>query len=261
MNEIPNITGGAVGNVNGGVIPNGVVNNANPIPNARVGNAAIPTLNINEGPRIIPTIDPPVIRDTQQSLIRSLAPPVFTNPDGSLKYPTLRVPTQAEFDEAVRAEKQAQEDEKAEKSRGLPDAPAPFIPPAVVTPPVKEVKQDEPPPVELPKSNLGVPVIEVPIIGEVPIPPKDQVLLAGTTATASVAAALIGKSLVEWMVKKLKPIVQQILIRGKKLLNRDLTPYELQLYFASELDKKNLKLLKKEWKEEKKSQYKKAHDK
>jgi hypothetical protein len=123
MNEIPNITGGAVGNVNGGVIPNGVVNNANPIPNARVGNAAIPTLNINEGPRIIPTIDPPVIRDTQQSLIRSLAPPVFTNPDGSLKYPTLRVPTQAEFDDAVRAEKKAQEDEKAEKSRGLPDAP------------------------------------------------------------------------------------------------------------------------------------------
>ena len=261
MNEIPNITGGAVGNVNGGVIPNGVVNNANPIPNARVGNAAIPTLNINEGPRVISTIDPPVIRDAQQSLIRSLAPPVFTNPDGSLKYPTLRVPTQAEFDEAVRAEKQAQEDEKAEKSRGLPDAPAPFIPPAVVTPPVEEVRQDETPPVELPKPETGIPIIEVPLLGPVPVPPKEQVILAGTTATASVAAALVGKSLVEWMVKKMKPIVQQILIRGKKLLNRDLTPYELQLYFASELDKKNLKLLKKEWKEEKKSQYKKAHDK
>jgi hypothetical protein len=117
MNEIPNITGGAVGNVNGGVIPNGVVNNANPIPNAQVGNAAIPTLNINEGPRVISAIDPPVIRNAQQSLIRSLAPPVFANPDGSLKYPTLRVPTQAEFDDAVRAEKKAQEDEKAEKSR------------------------------------------------------------------------------------------------------------------------------------------------
>jgi hypothetical protein len=260
MNEIPNITGGAVGNVNGSVIPNGVVNNANPIPNAQVGNAAIPTLNINEGPRVISAIDPPVIRDAQQSLIRSLAPPVFTNPDGSLKYPTLRVPTQAEFDEAVRAEKQAQEDEKAEKSRGLPDAPTPFIPPAVVTPPVEEVRQDETPPVELPKSNLGVPVIEVPIIGEVPIPPKDQVLLAGTTATASVAAALIGKSLVEWMVKKLKPIVQQILIRGKKLLNRDLTPYELQYTLLLKRDKlKNLlNYLAKEKKEEKKlSQYKK----
>jgi hypothetical protein len=153
MNEIPNITGGAVGNVNGGVIPNGVVNNANPIPNARVGNAAIPTLNINEGPRIISTIDPPVIRDAQQSLIRSLAPPVFTNPDGSLKYPTLRVPTQAEFDEAVRAEKQAQEDEKAEKSRGLPDAPAPFIPQAVVTPPVEEVSKMKPPQLNCPNQR------------------------------------------------------------------------------------------------------------
>jgi len=111
------------------------------------------------------------------------------------------------------------------------------------------------------KIYLGVPVIEVPIIGEVPVPPKEQVILAGTTATASVAAALIGKSLVEWMVGKMKPIIQQILIRGKKLLNRDLTQYELQLYFTAELDKKNLKLLKKEWKEEKKSQYKKAHDK
>jgi hypothetical protein len=47
----------------------------------------------------------------------------FDYTDPSIKYPTLRVPTQAEFDEAVRAEKQAQEDEKAEKSRGLPDAP------------------------------------------------------------------------------------------------------------------------------------------
>ena len=264
MNEIPNIGGGAVGNVNGGVIPNGVVNNANPIPNARVGNAAIPTLKINEGPRVIPTIDPPVIRDTQQSLIRSLAPPVFTNPDGSLKYPTLRVPTQAEFDEAVRAEKQAQEDEKSEKSRGLPDAPTPFIPPAVVTPPVEEVRQDETPPVELPKPETGIPIIEVPLLGPVPVPPKEQVILAGTTATASVAAALIGKSMVEWMVAKMKPIIQQLLVRGKKLLNKDLTHYETQVYFAFEKSvslKKINKLLKNEQKKEKQRQYKEFHNK
>jgi hypothetical protein len=137
------------------------------------------------------------------------------------------------------------------------------IPPQVLvpTPPIEEVKNVETPPVELPKSNLGVPVIEVPIIGEVPIPPKEQVILAGTTATASVAAALVGKSLVEWMVKKMKPIVEQLFVKGKKLLNKDLTPYELQLYFTSELDKKNLKLLKKEWKKEKIDQYKKAHEK
>jgi hypothetical protein len=109
-----------------------------------------------------------------------------------------------------------------------------------------------------------VPVIEVPIVGEVPIPPKEQVILAGTTATASVAAALVGKSLVEWMVNKMKPIVQQLFVRGKKLLSRDLTPYELQIFFAFEKSqslKKVNKLLKKEQKNQKKEQYKKFHSK
>ena len=240
MNEIPNINANAQINANG-----------------------IPVIGINNSPSIIPTINPPVVQQAPQALIRSLEVPIIRYTDTSIKYPTLRVPTQEEFDEAVRAEKKAQEDEKAEKSRGLPDTPViPPIPQVLVpTPPTDEVKNVETPPVEFTKPDTGIPIIEVPLLGPVPVPPKEQVILAGTTATASVAAALIGKSLVEWMVKKLKPIVQQILIRGKKLLNRDLTPYELQLYFASELDKKNLKLLKKEWKEEKKSQYKKAHDK
>ena len=243
MSDISSINTGGIGNIK---------NNTNQIPNVGiVGNS------------IVPSLEPPVVTSTPQPLIRSLELPVFQAPDTSLKYPIINVPTQEEFDAAVRAEKKAQEDEKQEKSRGLPDTPAiPPIPQVLVpTPPVEEVKNAQTPPVELPKSNLGVPVIEVPIIGEVPIPPKEQVILAGTTATASVAAALIGKSLVEWMVGKMKPIVQQIFIRGKKLLNKDLTDYELQLYFTSELDKKNLKLLKKEWKEEKKSQYKKEHDK
>ena len=251
MNEIPNI--------GGSVIPNGVINNANPIANKQINANGIPQIGINDGPRIIPTIDPPVIRDAQQSVIRSLSPPVFSNPDGSLQYPTLRVPTQAEFDEAVRAEKKAQEDEKAEKSRGLPDTPAPFIPPAIVTPPAEEVKQDETPPVE-----TGIPIIEVPIVGPIPVPPKEQVILAGTTATASVAAALIGKSMVEWMVKKMKPIINQLFVRGKKLLNRDLTPYELQVFFAFEKEtqmKKVSKLLAKEKKAEKLRQYKKFYNK
>ena len=252
MNEIPNI--------GGGVIPNGVINNANPIANKQINANGIPQIGINNGPRIIPTIDPPVIRDAQQSVIRSLSPPVFSNPDGSLQYPTLRVPTQAEFDEAVRAEKQAQEDEKAEKSRGLPNAPViPPIPQVVVPPPAQEVPNVQTPPVE-----TGIPIIEVPILGPIPVPPKEQVILAGTTATASVAAALVGKSVVEWLVAKMKPIVQQIFVRGKKLLNRDLTPYELQIYFAFQKEdklKKVTKLLAKEKKAEKLRQYKEFYNK
>ena len=233
------------------------------IPN--IGANGIPNINNLGGPSIVPTINPPVVQQTPQALIRSLEVPIVRYTDTTIKYPTLRVPTQEEFDEAVRAEKRAQENEAAEKQRGLPDAPV-VLPPRVFipTPPADEGKNDQTSPVELPKSNLGVPVIEVPIIGEVPVPPKEQVILAGTTATASVAAALIGKSLVEWMVKKMKPIIQQLFVRGKKLLNRDLTPYELQIYFAFQKEdklKKVTKLLAKEKKAEKLRQYKEFYNK
>ena len=102
------------------------------IPN--IGANAIPNINNLGGPSIIPTINPPVVQQAPQALIRSLEVPIVRYTDTSIKYPVLRVPTQEEFDEAVRAEKRAQEEERQEKSRGLPDAPAPFIPPAVVTP-------------------------------------------------------------------------------------------------------------------------------
>ena len=66
------------------------------------------------------------------------------------------------------------------------------------------------------------------------------------------------------MVNKMKPVVQQVFVRGKKLLNRDLTPYELQVYFTFEKTaslKKVNKLLKKEQKKEKQEQYKKFNQK
>jgi hypothetical protein len=238
MSEIPTINPNGIDNIK---------NNANQIPKVGiVGNS------------IIPSLEPPVVVSTPQPVVRGLELPVFQAPDTTIKYPVIRVPTQEEFDAAVRAEREKEEEEE-QKNRGLPDS-KPILPQVQQVLPQQEKPQNTEflPPVN---TNLGVPVIEVPIIGEVPIPPKEQVMLAGTTATASVAAALIGKSFVEWMVKKFKPVVQQMFIGGKKLLNKDLTPYELQLFFAAELDKKNLKLLKKEWKKEKVSQYKKTHNK
>ncbi len=238
MSEIPTINTGGIGNIQ---------TNTNQIPNIGIS-----------GPSIISAIDPPVVQSTPQPVTRGLELPIIQLPDTSIKYPVIRVPTQEEFDAAVRAERKKQEEEEEQKSRGLPDTIARIIPPQIqqVLP-----EQEKPESISIPPVNLGVPVIQVPIIGEVPIPPKEQVMLAGTTATASVAAALLGKSFVEWMVKRLKPILKQLYLRGKVLFKKDLTPYELQLFFAAELDKKNIKLLKKEWKKEKASQYKKAHDK
>ena len=225
-----------------------------------IGSNGIPKVGIG-GPSIIPAIDPPVVYSAPNPVSRGITLPVFTAPDPSIKYPVINVPTQEEFDAAVKAEKQKQQEEREEKTRGLPDA-KPVVPQIQV--PVVDKQDNRIISDDAPKTNLGVPVIEVPIVGQVPIPPKEQVILAGTTATASVAAALIGKSLVEWMVKRLQPIINQLVVRGKKLLNKDLTPYELQVYFAFEKTaslKKVNKLLKKEGKKEKQRQYKEFHNK
>ena len=207
----------------------------------------------------VPRVEVPVVRQLEPPVftppsIRSLQKPVVEVPSANLPYyEQLDVPTMEQWKQMVEGQKQNEEkkDEIEEKSRQLPSPAAPQIP-AVQTP--ESVQQQVIPP---PTTNLGVPVIEVPLIGEVPIPPKEQVLLAGTTATASVAAAIVGKSLVEWMVGKMKPIVQQIYIQAKKRLHRDLTPYELQVDFAAQLDlkKKIVKAFQKELKLQKKEQY------
>jgi hypothetical protein len=213
-----------------------------------------------DGPPIIPTIEPPVTRRTERSVSHGLALPIINVPNPTLNYPVIDVPTQEEFDAAVRAEQKKKEEAQEEKTRGLPDAKPPVIPQVQV--PVQETKDNRNNSDQAPtNTNLGVPVIEVPIVGEVPVPPKEQVILAGTTATASVAAALVGKSLVEWMVGKMKPIVQRIFAQAKKALSKDLTDYELQLFFAYEHQKKLNKTLKKEFKKQKLEQHKKYYDK
>ena len=238
------------------------VNNANQITNIGINANQVQNIGVN-GPSIIPTINPPVNRSVEVPVVRGMELPVILMPDTRIKYPTIDVPTQEEFDAAVKEEQKKQEkEEERDKPRGLPDT-KPVVPqiqiPVENSQDNRNISDDTPT-----NTNLGVPVIEVPIIGEVPVPPREQVILAGTTATASVAAALVGKSFVEWMVAKMKPIVQQIFVRGKKLLNRDLTPYETQVFFAFEKSaslKKVNKLLKKEQKKDKQRQYKEFHEK
>ena len=76
--------------------------------------------------------------------------------------------------------------------------------------------------------------IEVPLVGEVPVPRSSEIVLAGTTAMAATAAALLGKSIVEWLVKKLKPLVKKIYLKIKERLGKQFTDYELQQFFNFE---------------------------
>ena len=210
-------------------------------------------------PPIIPYLSEGSNRLPEKPVIRGLTLPIIDVPNPTLRYPVIDVPTQEEFDAAVKAEQKKKEEEKEEKSRGLPDS-KPVLPQVQV--PVQNSQDNR----NLSdqgnqNSNLGVPVIEVPLIGQVPVPPKEQVILAGTTATASVAAALVGKSLVEWLVKKFKPVVERIFAQINKMRKKDLTEYEIQLIFAYEHQKKINKLLKKDQKKQKLDQYKKANSK
>jgi hypothetical protein len=216
---------------------------------------------MNEIPEIIvPRVEVPVIRQLEPPVllppsIRTLQKPVVEVPSANIPYyEPIDVPTMEQWKQMVEGQNTQEEkkEEEQTKDRQIPPPPPPQIPAVQAPEPVQQQVVTPPP-----TTDLGVPVIEVPLIGEVPIPPKEQVLLAGTTATASVAAAIVGKSLVEWMVKKMKPIVQQMYVQAKKRLHRDLTPYELQVDFAAQLDlkKKVLKTFQKELKQQKKEQY------
>ena len=228
------------------------------------------SISINGGPSIIPTIDPPIIQNSPQSLIRQLDVPVFRFTDPSIKYPTLDVPTQEEFNSAVNAErKKQQKEEEEEKTRKLSDTPSiPKIPQIIVG---QTPQSDVVTGANTPLTQLGAEVnqtvmgeIQVPILGKVPIPTNKEVALAGTTAMAATAAALLGKSAVEFLLKFFKPIANQFWVRGKKLLNRDLTPYETQILFTFDKEvkmKKIAKLLKKEQKAEKLRQFKDFYNK
>jgi hypothetical protein len=199
-----------------------------------------------------PRVDVPVIRNLEPPPIlvpinRTLPIPVVDVPlEGIPQYEPIDAPTTEQFRRMVNAQQEPKKEEEIQdKPRALPDLKgiADVLSQVSQTPQQTQVAPSVP--------KIDAPTITVPYIGTIPVPSTETVVLSGTTATASVAAALIGKSLVEQLVKVLKPIIEQTFVRGKQLLNRDLTPYETQLLFAAELDKKTLKLLKKEQKVEK----------
>ena len=204
----------------------------------------------------IPKVEVPVIRNLEPPPIlvpinRKLPIPVVDVPlEGIPQYEPIDAPTTEEFRKMINAQQEPKkEEELQDKPRALPDLKG-ITDALKQVPQVPQVSQPQEQ-VALPVPKIDSPTITVPYIGAIPVPSTETVVLSGTTATASVAAALIGKSLVENMVKALKPPIQQVFVRGKQLLNRDLTPYETQLLFSMELDKKTSKLLKREQKAEK----------
>ena len=87
---------------------------------------------------------------------------------------------------------------------------------------------------DMPPPKAERPVISLPGGGEVPMPTNSEVALAGTTAIAATIAALLGKSLVGFLVKLLKPVVKKTILKTKEALGVRFTHLEEQQYFELE---------------------------
>lgn len=176
-------------------------------------------------PPVIEGLRPPVI-DFPTVTIPSYEPPVLV--------PTPVVPTPGPIRSPASGTEEEQEEEEEDE------------------------KEEETETIILPDPTVGRPVVEVPFVGTIPLPTTSEVGLAGTTAVAATAAALIGKSMVETLVKRFKPLVKKIMLKLKERGKNRFTDYELQLYFELEgkvpEQKSVAKRLKKEFGDSKRSQ-------
>ena len=169
-----------------------------------------------DGPSIIPTIEPPVVRGVDAPIVRGLALPVFEMPDPSFKYPTIDVPTQEEFDAAVRAEKEKQAQEKAERSRGLPDStPPPQLPQATQTPPT----QAPTPVIEVPdKPSLQVAGLNI------DLPDPSLVATAGSVAVVTTAATMAATTVFNALKNAAEPLIKEATKKKFKVKIKQVKP-------------------------------------
>ena len=187
--------------------------NANGITNVQINANGIPDIGIG-GPSVIPTIDPPVVRSAEVPVVRGLALPVFQAPDPSFKYPTVDVPTQEEFDAAVRAEKDKQAQEQAEKTRGLPD-PTPPPPPVQQAPPIAPVAEIPAQPTTPSFTVAGV---------KVDLPDPSLVATAGSVAVVTTAATMVATTAFNTLKNAAEPLIKEATKKKLKVKVKQVKP-------------------------------------
>jgi hypothetical protein len=194
-------------------------------PNLRpiIGNNPINIQNTNinriAGPSIIPSIERPVIRGVEAPVVRGLEVPVVNVPDTSIKYPVINVPTQAEFDAAVKAEREKQAAEREEKSRGLPDpTPPPQLPPVIQPPqtqtstPVAEV------PADLPKPTFTINGVNI------NLPDPSVVATAGSIAVVTTASTMVATTVFNTLKNAAEPIIKEATKKKFKVKIKQVKP-------------------------------------
>lgn len=168
------------------------------------------------GPSIIPTIDPPAVKGVEVPVVRGMEVPVINIPSPAFRYPTVDVPTQEEFDAAVRAEREKQAAEQQEKSRGLPDStPPPQLPQATQTPPT----QAPTPVIEVPdKPSLQVAGLNI------DLPDPSLVATAGSVAVVTTAATMAATTVFNALKNAAEPLIKEATKKKFKLKIKQVKP-------------------------------------
>ena len=175
-----------------------------------IGNNSInvPNLNNNRisGPSVISTIDRPTLRNVEVPVVRGLEVPVIDAPNTTIKYPVINVPTQAEFDAAVKAEREKQQQEEKQKERGLPDTtPPPQLPAVVQTPPT----QTPTPIAEIPADKPNTtPTFNVGGI-DINLPDPSLVATAGAVAVVTTASTMVATTALNALKNAAEPLIKE----------------------------------------------------
>jgi len=176
------------------------INNASGIANIKNNTNQIPKVGIN-GPSVISTIEAPVLHSVEVPVVRGMALPVFEMPDTSIKYPVINVPTQEEFDAAVKADKEKEQQDKGEKSRGLPDTSPPQLPQVAQTPPQVPIA-------EIPADTKPQPTFSVYGV-DINLPDPSLVATAGAVAVVTTAATIASTTVLNALKNAAEPIIKE----------------------------------------------------
>jgi hypothetical protein len=193
------------------------IDNPNLIPIIGNNPIKVPNTNINRiaGPSIIPTIERPVVRGVEAPVVRGLEVPVIDAPNTRIPYPVINVPTQEEFDAAVKAEREKQEAEKEEKTRGLPDT-KPELPPAVqqaqpITPQIEVPAQPTTPTITVAGLNIN-------------LPDPSLVATAGSVAVVTTAATMVATTAFNAIKNAAEPLIKEATKKKFKVKIKQVKP-------------------------------------
>jgi hypothetical protein len=149
---------------------------------------------------ILPSLSEGSKRLSEKPVTKGLALPIFEVPNFTLDYPVIDVPTQEEFDAAVRADKEKQQHE-TEKIRGLPDTSPPQLPQVVQTPPtqapIAEIPADKPQPTF---TVFGT---------DINLPDPSLVATAGAVAVVTTAATMMATTTLNALKNAAEPLIKE----------------------------------------------------